>query len=114
MIETRIAVNNSKCSKQMPKTDRELTVFLSAGEASGDLLGAALALELLARVPKIKLLGIGGDKMRAAGVATLFDISELSMIGLFEEITKLPGLLLIKHRLRRLFSKTPPAVFLRY
>ena len=111
MIETRIAVNNSKCSKQMPKTDRELTVFLSAGEASGDLLGAALALELLARVPKIKLLGIGGDKMRAAGVATLFDISELSMIGLFEEITKLPGLLLIKHRLRRLFSKTPPAVF---
>ena len=90
---------------------KKLTIFLSAGEASGDLLGAALARELLTRSPNIELLGIGGEKMRAAGVKTLFDISELSMIGFIEGITKLPRLLLIKHTLRKIFLKNPPDVF---
>jgi len=90
--------------------ENRLTVFLSAGEASGDLLGAALARELISRVPGIALQGIGGAKMRAAGVDIIYDINDLALFGAVEVLAKLPLLLRIRESLVKLFSKTPPAV----
>ncbi|MEI6285650.1 MAG: lipid-A-disaccharide synthase [Bacillota bacterium] len=91
--------------------ENRLTVFLSAGEASGDLLGAALAQELISRVPGIVLQGIGGAKMRAAGVDIIYDINDLALFGAVEVLAKLPLLLRIRKSLVQLFSKKPPAVF---
>ena len=53
------------------------TIFISAGEESGDLHGAALARALRERYPAARLIGLGGARMRAQGVQTLAGLDEL-------------------------------------
>lgn len=64
--------------------------MLLAGEASGDLHGAALARELGRLRPGIELFGIGGERMAAAGVRLLFDPTRHSLIGFGEALRRLP------------------------
>lgn len=61
-------------------------IMMLAGEPSGDLHGSLLAIELKKVSPEIQLFGIGGEKMKAAGVNILFDIKDLAIIGLFDVI----------------------------
>lgn len=64
---------------------RPLKVMLVAAEASGDALGAGLAKALRARLgADIAFVGVGGPKMAAEGVASPFDIAELSILGWLE------------------------------
>jgi len=70
---------------------RPLTVMLVAAEASGDALGAGLARALKARLGDgVRFVGVGGGRMAAEGVASPFDISDLSILGLFEAIPAYP------------------------
>ena len=59
-------------------------IMISVGEASGDLNGAYLANALKKLEPEIKLFGMGGQAMRAAGVDIVYDIAELGVMGLIE------------------------------
>lgn len=77
------------------------TIFLSAGESSGDLHGARLARELLRRDPDLRLVGLGGSRMRAAGVELLEDLETLAVMGFAEVIRSLPALLRVRWRVRR-------------
>ncbi len=77
------------------------TVFLSAGESSGDLHGARLARELLRRDPDLRLVGLGGSRMRAAGVELLADLDTLAVMGFAEVVRNLPSLLRVRWRVRR-------------
>lgn len=64
-----------------------LTVMLVAAEASGDTLGAGLAAALRARLGDgVRFVGVGGPKMAREGIASPFDISELSIVGWIEGI----------------------------
>lgn len=58
--------------------------MIVAGEASGDLHGADLAAQLLARYPGCELFGIAGDRMRAAGVHALIRTEDIAGLGLAE------------------------------
>jgi lipid-A-disaccharide synthase len=60
------------------------TIFISTGEASGDLHGAKVAATLRKRRPDCRLIGMGGGGMRAAGVEILVDNAELGVVGLWE------------------------------
>ena len=61
--------------------------MLVAAEASGDALGAGLARELKRRVGgEVRLSGVGGAAMAAEGVASPFDIAELSIVGVLEAV----------------------------
>ncbi|HET6434400.1 MAG TPA: lipid-A-disaccharide synthase, partial [Xanthomonadaceae bacterium] len=83
---------------------------LVAGEASGDLLGAGLIEALRARFPNAEFAGIGGDAMRAAGMDTWFDASELAVMGLTEVLAHLPRLLRLRRALReRVLAWRPDA-----
>ena len=73
------------------------TIFISAGEESGDLHGAALARALRERFPAARLIGRGGARMRAEGVRTLAGLEELAVMGFVEVIKHLPFFI----RLRR-------------
>jgi lipid-A-disaccharide synthase len=64
------------------------TVFIVAGEASGDLHAANLTKELLKLDSSIKLEGMGGKNMRESGVNVLFDASELAVMGIVEVLAK--------------------------
>lgn len=70
-----------------------LHIFLIAGEASGDKLGAALMAGLQALSPDIRFSGVGGPLMEARGLTSLFPMSELSVMGIAEVLPKLPKLL---------------------
>ncbi len=64
---------------------RPLKVMLVAAEASGDALGAGLARALKARLgDDVAFVGVGGAAMAAEGVASPFDIAELSILGWLE------------------------------
>lgn len=72
-------------------TGRPLTVMLVAAEASGDDRGAGLARALKARLGQgVRFVGIGGERMRAEGVESPFDIAELSIFGLLEGLLAYP------------------------
>ncbi|WP_374387688.1 lipid-A-disaccharide synthase [Brevundimonas sp.] len=64
---------------------RPLKIMLVAAEASGDALGAGLAKALRARLgDDVVFVGVGGPRMAAEGVASPFDIAELSILGWIE------------------------------
>jgi lipid-A-disaccharide synthase len=86
-------------------------IALVAGEASGDLLGAGLADALTARLPGIELAGVGGARMRAAGVETWVDCGELAVMGLSEVLRHLPRLLRLRRSLRARLLAWRPDVF---
>lgn len=64
--------------------DQPLKVYIIAGEASGDFLGAHLMRALKQRVPDIRFLGIGGARMAEQGLSSLFPYHELSLMGFVE------------------------------
>ncbi|MAB07517.1 MAG: lipid-A-disaccharide synthase [Rhodobacteraceae bacterium] len=59
-------------------------VFITAGEPSGDKLGAALMQGLRARVPDVQFTGIGGERMLDEGLESLFPMDEISVMGITE------------------------------
>ncbi|MCA8879112.1 MAG: lipid-A-disaccharide synthase [Rhodobacteraceae bacterium] len=67
-------------------------VFLIAGEASGDALGAALMTGLKALSPEVRFSGIAGPLMQAEGMTSLFPMDDLSVMGLAEIVPKYPHL----------------------
>ncbi|HBI24427.1 MAG TPA: lipid-A-disaccharide synthase, partial [Nitrospiraceae bacterium] len=66
-------------------------VLMIAGEASGDIYGADLARHLFKKVP-LKISGVGGKRMKDAGIDILLDSSEVSVIGLFEILPRLKAI----------------------
>lgn len=65
-----------------------LKVFVVAGEPSGDALGAALMAGLKTLRPDVRFAGIGGPLMEGHGLASQFDMSELSLMGIAEVLPK--------------------------
>ena len=59
-------------------------IWIIAGESSGDLYGARLAQDIRKTRPQARIAGMGGVKMKNAGVDILVDSSELGVIGLIE------------------------------
>ncbi len=101
------AIRSDRLDKQ------ELRVFLVAGEASGDALGSALmsALAELSERP-IRYRGVGGPAMTAKGLQSLFDYSELSVMGLLEVLPHLPRLLWRMRQVARDIEIDPPDVLI--
>lgn len=67
-------------------------VFLVAGESSGDALGGRLIAALRAARPDLRFAGIGAERMAEQGVASLFPMRELALMGLLEVLPNLRSL----------------------
>ena len=83
-------------------------IFISAGEASGDLHAAGLVAELSKLHPDISLWGLGGERMRSQGAQTHYDISDLSTMGFAEVVRKLPFFRGVLKSVERRFSEERP------
>lgn len=75
-----------------------LNIFIVAGEASGDILGANLMRAMRQMQPNVTFHGVGGRKMAAEGLTSLFPMEELSVMGIAEV---LPRLFHILYRIRQ-------------
>ncbi|SDW44790.1 lipid-A-disaccharide synthase [Thiocapsa roseopersicina] len=89
-----------------------LRVGIVANEASGDILGAALAREIRKRVPEVRFVGVAGPRMQEEGCETLFAMERLSVMGLMEVLGQLRELLGLRRVLVRYFVEDPPDVFI--
>lgn len=74
---------------------RPLRISIIAGEESGDLLGADLVAALRDRPDgrEIRLTGVGGHNLQRLGLASLFDPSEIALMGITAILAKLPRLI---------------------
>jgi lipid-A-disaccharide synthase len=70
-----------------------MRIFLTAGEPSGDALGAGLIGALREESPQLFVTGVGGPLMEAAGLKSLFPQSDLAVMGIAEIVPRLPRLL---------------------
>jgi lipid-A-disaccharide synthase len=84
--------------------------MIVAGEASGDLHGAALCEAIRALSPGARVFGMGGARMRAAGAELLADVSREAGVGTTEVVSSVPGLYRVFRRLRALLEREPPSV----
>ncbi|MDA8647128.1 lipid-A-disaccharide synthase [Porticoccaceae bacterium] len=92
---------------------RTYPVFaLVAGEASGDILGADLIRNLRRLFPDAIFEGVGGDKMKAEGLVSLFDMDRLSVMGLIEPLKRLPELLRMRRAIVRRYKQQRPRVYI--
>ena len=88
-------------------------IMVSAGEASGDLHGATMCRALQALDPGLRLIGMGGPRMAAAGVEILVDPTAHAAMGTSEAIGRVPRLYrAYKLLVRRLREARPMAMVL--
>lgn len=83
-------------------------IFISAGEASGDLHAGALAKEILDLCPQAEIYGMGGSCLRTAGGEVIFDIKDHGVMGLVGVIKKLPALFALKKEIEKTLDERRP------
>lgn len=85
-------------------------MLIVAGEASGDLHGSNLIKSLKERDPSLVFYGIGGEKMRGAGLNAIADSRELAVVGISEVILKLGKLYAAFNKLKKALDERRPDV----
>lgn len=87
----------------------KLRLFILAGEASGDRIGADLVARLSRHVD-LELSGVGGDELVGQGLNPLFPMSDLSVMGVTDVLINLPRLLIRLEQTARAIMRTRPDI----
>ena len=75
-----------------------MKVFISAGEASGDMHAAEVIVALLKQYPQIDITGIAGPVMQRAGCKPIADMNELNVMGVVDVLKSLPRIQKVRRR----------------
>lgn len=86
--------------------------MIVAGEASGDIYGADLVQKALLLDHGLHFFGIGGARMREAGVETLVDSAEMAVMGLVEVIKHFDVISSAFLRLKNILRENPPELLI--
>ena len=92
----------------MNPVSNQTCVAIIAGEASGDQHGAKLVTAMRKKNRALFFCGIGGPALRQAGVRILVDASELTVVGITEVFSKLPGILKGMGTIKKLLKSLKP------
>lgn len=92
------------------------SLFVFAGENSGDLHGEKLIKALKAEDPHLDIWGVGGERMRAAGLRCILPMEKFQVMGFVDVFLALPKLVRLFYWLRKQILKgnPPAAVFIDY
>ena len=85
-----------------------MRIFISAGEASGDLYASRLVEVLKSRHPDAEFFGCAGPRMQAAGVLPIVDQRSIAVVGIVEVIPHIPRILGELNKLVRACAAQPP------
>jgi lipid-A-disaccharide synthase len=103
---------NSPSDLPAPQTGSP-TIFISAGEASGDFHGSFVVQSLKNQLPNAEFFGLGGDRMQAQGVELLFHARKLAFMGFAEVVRHLPYVMHVRRTvLREILSRRPELIVL--
>ncbi len=80
-------------------------IMMIAGEVSGDYIGAALIEELKSIDNSINVFGLGGDRMRDAGMNVLYHIKKMAFLGFAEVVKHLPFIRRVQRELLDVIKK---------
>ncbi|MFC1474865.1 lipid-A-disaccharide synthase, partial [bacterium] len=86
-------------------------IFITAGELSGDLNASLLVRAARELDPGIEFVGIGGPKMRAAGVRLLADSSSWGSVGILEGIARFPRIYPVGRAMPRFLREEKPDLY---
>lgn len=86
------------------------TIFVSAGEASGDHYGAQLIAALKAELPRATFLGLGGLEMEAAGQQRVVRAEDVAHMGITEILRHIPKIYASYRRLIRAIRERKPDI----
>lgn len=87
-------------------------IMIVAGEASGDIYGADLVREANRLDPELHFVGIGGQRMREAGVETLVDSADMAVVGLVEVLKHFDVISAAFLKLKKILREDPPALLI--
>jgi len=96
----------------MNPLSHQACVVVIAGEASGDQHGAKLIKAMQKKNPALFFCGIGGPALRQAGVRILVDACELTVVGITEVFSKLPGILKGMGTIKKLLKSLKPELLI--
>lgn len=85
-------------------------IYFIVGEPSGDILASRLMKAIRRKHPEAEFFGIGGETMHAEGFNSLFNIKDLSVMGVMEVIPKLPVILRRRKEVLADIEKVQPDV----
>jgi lipid-A-disaccharide synthase len=85
-----------------------MRIFISAGEPSGDMHGDNLARALTAASSPCDLYGLGGPRMRAAGVDLLYPLAEHAVMGFLRVVQVVPTLADLLDRVTAIWHRRRP------
>ncbi len=83
-------------------------ILIVAGEASGDLHGAQLVREMKSEEQGLHFYGVGGGKLKAAGVDLWANVADMGVVGLTEVLPKLRMILGVMNRLKKSMRSLKP------
>ena len=84
------------------------TIWINAGELSGDMQAAALLTALREREPELAAIGMGGPNLARAGQKNLFRVESLSVMGIMEVLTALPRALHMLSQIKKEMARLRP------
>lgn len=87
-------------------------VMIVAGEASGDMHGAALVRAMRETRPSLHFCGMGGKELAAAGVEMLCDAAKLAVVGAVEVLSHLGDILKARKALLERMRARKPALLI--
>lgn len=73
--------------------------MIITGEVSGDLIGGSLIKELKSLNPDLKITGIGGDRMKSAGMDLVYHTDQMAFLGFVEVVKHLPFIKKVQKKL---------------
>jgi lipid-A-disaccharide synthase len=95
-----------------PDISRHRRIMIVAGEASGDIYGADLVQKALSLDSGLHFFGIGGSRMREAGVTTLVDSADIAVMGLVEVFKHFGVISAAFLTLKKILQKDPPELLI--
>lgn len=94
--------------KLSSETDNKKQIMIVAGEASGDLHGGNLVQAMHRIDPTIRFYGVGGRKLKEAGVKLMADSADMAVVGLTEVVSKLGMILKVMAQLKASMREDRP------
>ena len=91
---------------------KKIKIAFSVGEDSGDFLGAELIKNLKKKYPDAEFIGLGGHYMKKEGLDSLFDIDDLSVMGLIDPLLNISKLLKRRKQLLNFVLREKPDLFI--